>query len=747
MWSVRYMFRLSGMIALIVSTDIKAGISFPSEACCDCNVVLLLPSLIVSCGQTGSIPSDRGVATIYNVTDVYEIAFTVPDPVDYRGESNYDLWITAEENDGYVFAATRGVDSTTYTLRARGDRLGPGTIDLDVYVQVRSCSCVIEEYPRRYEFCEREPAYIVPVSLEARDIAQRRFPVRPISGGVFSRWYSDVANSYVKGKVYYSDGVTRVHGAELDAFYIADVRAEPCEFSSLPTDASGRYRLCGFQFPRTEVRLEDEYITLEVRFRGPEKCGVCSNLESVLWNLASKEAAELDVVLPATPPSASPTPPMFPSVTPTPAPTVSNPRSDIDRSGVVDVRDLFIFQDFWQEVADTMRMTQGWSPVWETPPEDAEGAEGEGGDRRWSVLEKTDPFFSEKAAPDSWTMKAPMPTAREYCSAAVIDEKIYVLGGGELSRGITDINEVFDPATDTWSAAAPMSVSRARFGAGAMGGRVYALGGFIPDNGTTRVDLAETYDPTTDKWSAILRMPTARTDFAVGVARGRLYAIGGRGSDGTHLATVEEFDPSKNRWCIKSSMPSPRSLLAVACVCGKVYALGGIDPDFNELDTVDEYDPTTDTWTHRASMLTARRCLAAGSVGDRIYAIGGQDPISPFPGTTAANEEYNPVTDTWVSRATMLTARRRLTAGVVNDRIYAIAGSPLESTSTNNQEYTPPEFAPTSTPTETGTPPPSPTPSPTWTFDAGRPDIDESGRVNALDLLILLEDWKKVSGP
>jgi hypothetical protein len=53
-----------------------------------------------------------------------------------------------------------------------------------------------------------------------------------------------------------------------------------------------------------------------------------------------------------------------------------------------------------------------------------------------------------------------------------------------------------------------------------------------------------------------------------------------------------------------------------------------------------------------------------------------------------------------------------------------------------NEEYTPPIDTPTPTATATVTP----------TFDVERPNIDGEGDVDAKDLLILLNDWKKETG-
>ena len=65
------------------------------------------------------------------------------------------------------------------------------------------------------------------------------------------------------------------------------------------------------------------------------------------------------------------------------------------------------------------------------------------------------------------------------------------------------------------------------------------------------------------------------------------------------------------------------------------------------------------TWLEKASMPTARRGLTAGVVNGKIYAIGGIDQLE----RVSTVEEYDPVTNTWTSKASMPTARVSLTAG------------------------------------------------------------------------------------
>jgi len=79
--------------------------------------------------------------------------------------------------------------------------------------------------------------------------------------------------------------------------------------------------------------------------------------------------------------------------------------------------------------------------------------------------------------------------------------------------------------------------------------------------------------------------------------------------------------------------------------------------------------PVCDTWVERASMLTARGDHTSAVANDRIYAIGG------WGGTRLASvEEYDPASDNWTPKSAMPAARAGLAAATVNNRIYAIGG-------------------------------------------------------------------------
>ncbi len=279
-----------------------------------------------------------------------------------------------------------------------------------------------------------------------------------------------------------------------------------------------------------------------------------------------------------------------------------------------------------------------------------------------------------------WNEKELMPTARKLLDAAVVNDKIYVIGGSSPSSSYLAKNEEYNSTTNTWATKADMPTARRDLGVAAVGGKVYAIGGYnishwpcVPKN--------EEYDPASNTWATKADMLTPRVSPAVVALNGKIYAIGGY--DGTSYSVKnEEYDPVADSWTAKADMPTARAGLIVIAVNNKIYAIGGYDGS-TQVATNEEYDPVTDSWTKKADMPTARYSLAGTVMGGKIYAIGGytRDGFSYL----ATNEEYDPTAGTWQQKLPMNTARSRLSAKVVNDKIYAIGGDNGSDLKTNEQ--------------------------------------------------------------
>ena len=121
-------------------------------------------------------------------------------------------------------------------------------------------------------------------------------------------------------------------------------------------------------------------------------------------------------------------------------------------------------------------------------------------------------------------------------------------------------------------------------------------------------------------------------------------------------------------WATKADMPwLGRRYPTASAVDGKIYVLWGYSG--GTLATNEEYNPVTDTWTTKASMPTARHYLASAVVAGKIYAMWGYNTS-----TSSKNEEYDAVTNTWTTKADMITGRYYLWASAVWDKIYTTGG-------------------------------------------------------------------------
>jgi len=310
------------------------------------------------------------------------------------------------------------------------------------------------------------------------------------------------------------------------------------------------------------------------------------------------------------------------------------------------------------------------------------------------------PFFCvEKvnATEDSWTILEPMPTARSGLGVAVVDGKIYAIGG--WNSRILSNNELYDPETDTWTTRQSMPTARYNFAIAVCQKKIYVFGGhgYVGEYENI-IGSTEVYDPLTDTWETLESMPTARAELDANVVADKIYLIDGDawpfGQSAGGLNEV--YDPSTNSWSTKSPIPTSITHFSSAVVDNKIYV---IDDGYSKTPIRTQiYDPETDSWSYGKRLPTATFMATVGATTGvlapkRIYVIGGEvgDGVA-----THLNQIYDPETDTWTNGISMPTPRWSLDVAVVNDELYAIGGKDGDTRLAVNEKYTPigyiPEF-------------------------------------------------------
>lgn len=190
------------------------------------------------------------------------------------------------------------------------------------------------------------------------------------------------------------------------------------------------------------------------------------------------------------------------------------------------------------------------------------------------------------------------------------------------------------------------------------------------------------------RWTKLAPFPEPDEELYGIAANGKLYVIGGFGG-GKARGAVFEYDPATDRWTKKKPMARPVHHQAMVEYRGKIYVFGGfVFPStgggWEPVDNAWEYDPAADSWQPLAPLPMKRGSAVVAQVDGRMYLIGGATTVEGSKDVAingggparvvTTTEVYDPMSNTWQSRAPMGLARNHAFAGAVNGKIYVIGG-------------------------------------------------------------------------
>ena len=233
-------------------------------------------------------------------------------------------------------------------------------------------------------------------------------------------------------------------------------------------------------------------------------------------------------------------------------------------------------------------------------------------------------------ATNRWSSRPDLPMGLHHAGAAVLDGALYVVGGFTVSDDMlwnpSDRVFRFNPADETWTERAPLPTARGGLAVTALQGKLYAVSGY---DGLRNPAAVEVYDPARDQWTAAAPLPTPRDHLAAVTLGETLYAIGGRVrlDYRENLSTVEAYQAESNQWIPKADMPTPRSGIAAGVLNGWIYVFGGESGE-GTFHQNERYNARLNRWQTMAPMPTARHGLGAAAVAGHIYVLSG----GPRPG-------------------------------------------------------------------------------------------------------------------
>ena len=212
-----------------------------------------------------------------------------------------------------------------------------------------------------------------------------------------------------------------------------------------------------------------------------------------------------------------------------------------------------------------------------------------GGFPRWQAQADT---YVYSPAEDTWSAGPALPAPRAEFVIESVGDRVHVIGGRvratpDASSFTTHVDstvhEMLDPATGRWATLPPAPTARNSAASAVIDGRIYVIGGrrfsLGPDGTPIQRNLAtvEVFDPGTNRWETKAPMPGARGGLAAAAHDGHIYAFGGerQGPEPAVYDDVWRYDPRRDRWAPAGRLPTPRHGLGAATIGNTVYTFGG----------------------------------------------------------------------------------------------------------------------------------------------------------------------------
>ncbi len=185
---------------------------------------------------------------------------------------------------------------------------------------------------------------------------------------------------------------------------------------------------------------------------------------------------------------------------------------------------------------------------------------------------------------DTWSPGPPLPEPRAGGGLAIVGRELHYFGGYKPDRD-TNPADHWSLSLDggkEWQREADLPVPRGHVCAAVLDGKIYALGG-CHGHDVTQIDLdaCHRFDPATKKWEAIANLPDGRSHFESStiIRRGRILVVGGRCNSSKPVRNVVpdllEYDPKSNAWRVLAKIPQPVMAPSAAVIEGRLIVTGG----------------------------------------------------------------------------------------------------------------------------------------------------------------------------
>ncbi len=279
-------------------------------------------------------------------------------------------------------------------------------------------------------------------------------------------------------------------------------------------------------------------------------------------------------------------------------------------------------------------------------------------------------------------VRAAMETGLQGFALVPVEGGLVRCGGSRIDNAPdapTDMHSIatcrrYVPSTDAWESFVDMPAPRSSFDAAVLDGRIYAIGGWNVDGDqdhATFTDQMAVFDPSMHAWSSETS-PISRRALAVVATTHAIVAIGGLDASLHASRAVDVFDPASHAWSHGPEFPGDGFGMAAVSVGDGIYASGADGAIYR-------WNVGEAAWSRFAALAQPRffhRLLASS---DALWAVGGIGSMT-MEGRAALVEQVSltaPASHAigWVDIGFPGHARNRFGMFATDDSLYVLGGN------------------------------------------------------------------------
>ena len=248
-----------------------------------------------------------------------------------------------------------------------------------------------------------------------------------------------------------------------------------------------------------------------------------------------------------------------------------------------------------------------------------------------------------------------------YDGVEALDDKIYFVGG--WAGNAKSITERYDPSSGEWQTLSPMSEPRQGMASAVLNDKLYAIGG-------QDLSSVEVYDPKLEQWSLGTALPSEVNHGQAISFNGKILLFGGRDSADQELNQVLEYNPVTDLWTQKPEMSLTRQGHKLTLVEGKIWVIGGYSGHPSKTSSIEIYDPQLDSWSIGPTLSKAIAYPMTWTERERLYIAGGVDENSLIDSV----DYFDLRKSLWFAGGRLLENKYIGDSTILNNKVYLIGG-------------------------------------------------------------------------